>query len=245
MIDTLLLTATQIATFAQQTLLTKATGFFFKRRGKLYLITNRHVLLDEASKHQPDRIEIYFHIDQENMSNTAGTSILLYEHGKPLWREGRDTSGKVDVVALELDLKQLPANAIYHPFTEQHLIVPQKEGPQIEVGTDLLVVGFPLGFYDTLHKMPVVRRATVASSFGLRFQGMGYFLTDARTHRGISGAPIVMRQSANAAVDELPWALLGVHSSSFDMASRDAGIDDKLGLNSAWYADILITLTEP
>ena len=55
------------------------------------------------------------------------------------------------------------------------------------------MVGFPLGFHDTLHHMPVVRHAVVASSFGLRFQGHGYFLTDARTHRGTSGAPVVMR----------------------------------------------------
>ncbi|MCK7502387.1 MAG: hypothetical protein MZW92_80370 [Comamonadaceae bacterium] len=41
--------------------------------------------------------------------------------------------------------------------------------------------------------MPVVRHAVIASSFGLRFQGEGYFLTDARTHRGTSGAPVVMR----------------------------------------------------
>jgi transposase-like protein len=38
-----------------------------------------------------------------------------------------------------------------------------------------------------LHHMPVVRQAAVASSFGLRFGGQGYFLTDARTHRGTSG----------------------------------------------------------
>ena len=57
----------------------------------------------------------------------------------------------------------------------------------------MLVVGFPLGFHDALHHLPVVRHAVNASSFGLRFQGKGYFLTDARTHRGTSGAPVVMR----------------------------------------------------
>ena len=63
----------------------------------------------------------------------------------------------------------------------------------VEVGSSLLIVGFPLGFHDTLHHMPVVRQAVNASSFGLRFQGKGYFLTDARTHRGTSGAPVVLR----------------------------------------------------
>jgi len=43
----------------------------------------------------------------------------------------------------------------------------------VEVGTSLLVVGFPLGFHDEVHHLPVVRQAVIASSFGLRFQGMG------------------------------------------------------------------------
>ena len=83
----------------------------------------------------------------------------------------------------------------------------------VEVGTSLLVVGFPLGFHDTLHHLPVVRHAVIASSFGLRFQGKGYFLTDARTHRGTSGAPVVMRaREPEPELGDLPWMLLGVHS---------------------------------
>ena len=38
--------------------------------------------------------------------------------------------------------------------------------------------------------------------------------------------------------------LLGVHSSRFDMATRDPVEDEALGLNCAWYADILLTLSE-
>ena len=113
--------------------------------------------------------------------------------------------------------------------------------PLREVGTPLLVVGFPLGFHDTLHHLPVVRQAAIASSFGMRFQGHGYFLTDARTHRGTSGAPVVMRRAGSS--DHLPWKLLGVHSARMDMGDRDLRIDESLGLNCAWYADMLMTLT--
>ena len=116
---------------------------------------------------------------------------------------------------------------------------------QIEVGTSLLVVGFPLGFHDTLHHMPVVRHAVTASSFGLRFKGEGYFLTDARTHRGTSGAPVVMRvPNQDSAQGELPWMLLGVHSARLEVGKHDLKLDEALGLNCAWYADILLTLTE-
>jgi hypothetical protein len=93
--------------------------------------------------------------------------------------------------------------------------------------------------------MPVVRQAVVASSFGLRFQGKGYFLTDARTHRGTSGAPVIMRSATHdPALGDLPWMLLGVHSARLDVVPRDLEVDEALGLNCAWYADILLTLTE-
>ena len=126
--------------------------------------------------------------------------------------------------------------------------------------------------HDTLHHLPVVRQAVIASSFGLRFQGQGYFLTDARTHRGTSGAPVVMRvppmaplgdvraaegapensgrpgvSSPDLAADnhaELPWKLLGVHAARMDMTTRDLVQDESLGLNCAWYADIVMTLTD-
>jgi hypothetical protein len=88
----------------------------------------------------------------------------------------------------------------------------------------------------------VVRQASVASSYGVRFQGLGYFLTDARMHRGSSGSPVLAR--VELATDGRPrWCLLGVHSSRMDMASRDAAQDESLGLNCAWYADVLMTLT--
>jgi len=78
----------------------------------------------------------------------------------------------------------------------------------------------------------------------MRFQGRGYFVTDARTHRGTSGAPVVMRSPAGKTVsNRLGWILLGVHSARMDIGSRDRQEDEALGLNCAWYGDILLTLT--
>ena len=54
------------------------------------------------------------------------------------------------------------------------------------------------------------------------------------------GVPV---QQAVAQIRALPWKLLGVHSSRLDMNTRDLALDESLGLNCAWYADILLTLT--
>jgi S1-C subfamily serine protease len=242
MIESLLLTAARVITLSQQQVLTNASGFFFARGDRLFLVTSRHVVVDEPSQHFPDRIEIELHTDADNLARSTGYSIPLYRDGRSLWRQGRDSAGAIDVAAIEIDRGALPATSVYHAFTPEHLNDP--EAP-VEVGTALLVVGFPLGFHDTLHHMPVVRHAVNASSFALRFQGMGYFLTDARTHRGTSGAPVVMRVSGtDPALGALPWKLLGVHSARLDVGTRVVELDEALGLNCAWFADILLTLTE-
>jgi S1-C subfamily serine protease len=242
MIEALLLTASRVFTFEQHRQMTNASGFFFERGDRLFLVTSRHVVIDEPSQHFPDRIEIELHTDPSNMAKSTGFSILLYRDGKSVWCDGLDTAGEIDVAVIEIDRAALPGGTVYRAFTPDHLLDPHE---QVEIGTALLVVGFPLGFHDTLHHMPVARHAVIASSFGLRFQGKGYFLTDARTHRGTSGASVVMRVSEpDPKLGDLPWILLGVHSSRLDVGTRDLELDEALGLNCAWYADILLTLTD-
>lgn len=242
MIESLLLTAVRILTFEQGWALTNASGFFFERNGRLFVVTSRHVVIDEPSKHFPDRIEIELHLDSSNLAKSTGFSIPLYIDGKSVWRQGIDTAGGIDVAMIEIQRSALPDTTVYRAFTPSHL---HRAPAPVEVGTALLIVGFPLGFHDALHHMPVVRHAVVASSFGLRFQGEGYFLTDARTHRGTSGAPVVMRTlEPDSMLGDLPWMLLGVHSARLDLNTRDQALDEALGLNCAWYADILLTLTE-
>lgn len=243
MIEPVLLTAARILTFDGQRGLTNASGFFFERDERLFLVTSRHVVVDEPSRHFPDRLEIELHLDPSNLTKSTGFSIPLYRDGESIWRQGLDTGGEIDVAVIEIERDALPKTAIYRGFTLDHL---HRAPERVEVGTALLVIGFPLGFHDALHHMPIVRHAVVASSFGLRFQGEGYFLTDARTHRGTSGAPVVMRAlDEESTLGDLPWRLLGVHSARLDLGNRDLVVDEALGLNCVWYADILRTLSEP
>jgi S1-C subfamily serine protease len=240
MIESILLTTARVSTFDGERALSGASGFFFARDERLFLVTSRHVVVDKPSKHFPSRLEVELHTDAGNLTRSIGLSVLLYRDGKSIWRQGRDDGGEIDVAVLELERAALPPQMAMHCFTPAHL---QGTLDEVEVGSPLLVVGFPLGFHDALHHLPVVRQAVIASSFGLRFQGQGFFLTDARTHRGTSGAPVVMRHDGVGGA--LPWKLLGVHSSRMDMGGRDLKEDESLGLNCAWYADILMTLTEP
>ncbi|NKF22093.1 S1 family peptidase [Solimonas marina] len=241
MAERVLFAATRISTFDGALPLTAASGFFFERDDQLYLITSRHVLMDAPSHHFPNRIEIELHTDARNLTRSTGFSILLYENGNSVWRQAIDSGGDVDVAAIRIERARLPDMAVLHAFTPDD-IQPLDGG--VEVGAALSIIGFPLGFHDTLHHLPVARQAALASAFGIRFQGNGYFLTDARTHRGTSGAPVLWRQT-EASRGAAAWRLLGVHAARMDVSTRDLIQDETLALNCAWYADILMTLTAP
>ncbi|MGF1453746.1 MAG: trypsin-like peptidase domain-containing protein [Alphaproteobacteria bacterium] len=239
MIEALFLSTVRIRTFAGPCRLSNATGFFFEANGVLQLITSRHVVLDEASGHRPDRIEIDLHMDRNDLGRFIGFSIPLYKDTLNVWREAKDDEGLVDVVAIDIDQAALPETAQIAAFRPGHL--PAADA-HVEIGQTLLAIGYPLGFQDTLHHLPLARHASLASSYGLRFGGKGYFLIDARTHRGLSGAPVVMRDRNPPPDTSMPWYLLGVHSSRLEAFSRDPDHDEVLGLNAVWYSDVLHTL---
>ena len=235
----MLFSTTRLLTFTGERGLTSASGFFFERDARLYLVTSRHVLYDGPTEHAPDRLEIELHLDRQDMTRCTTLSILLYRDGIAVWRQGEDSGGDIDVAVIEIDRGALPPACVVQPFAPADL---PTGFDTIEVGDGLSIPGFPLGFHDTVHHLPVVRQAAIASSYGIRFQGKGFFLTDGRTHRGSSGSP-VLRRCERHADDRSRWCLVGVHSSRMDMATRDAVQDESLGLNCAWYADILLTLT--
>lgn len=240
-IDPLLLATTFIKTFASSGSSTNASGFFFRRSGKLFLVSSRHVFVDVESAHYPERIEVGVHTDSRDLTRCTSISLPLYGKGMPRWREATDSAGAVDIAALPITDAELPADAVVQAFEPVNL---QTGNEDVALGDALAIVGFPLGFHDTIHQLAVARSATVASAYGVRFQQRGCFLTDARMQRGSSGSPVVRRRShASSGTSALPWLLLGVHSTRMDMGSRDVILDEPLGLNCAWYADVLETIT--
>jgi S1-C subfamily serine protease len=238
-VDALLLTTTQITTFAQGQILTCASGFFYRHHERVYLISNRHVFADAENAHCPDGVEIGVHTNLQDLTQRTMIRLPLYANGRSRWTEVSDRGDAVDVAALEIPAGSLPADAALQAFDESHL---EARNEHLAVGDALIIAGFPLGFHDTVFHLAVARSACIASAYGVRFQGQGYFLTDARTHRGSSGSPVVRRRLNDGGLAP-SWQLVGVHSTRMDMRNRDRSQDESLGLNCAWYADVLPALT--
>lgn len=183
--ESILFCATQVATYWGHNYLTNATGFFFRRDEKLFLVTSRHVFFDEHSKHAPDRVVIKFHTDRSNSTRTIDYSIPLYLNGRSQWVSGSDRAGDIDVAVIHILKERLPREVVFEAFGPENLLA---QDGTVEIGTPLLIVGFPLGFHDTLHNLPVVRSAINASSFALGFKEADIF-SPTRERTGDQVAP--------------------------------------------------------
>jgi hypothetical protein len=230
----------KIRTFAGKTPLTNATGFFYQHDDFLYLVTSLHVVINETTLHRPDRLSLSLHVDAKHLQRRDETSIPLYVDGLPQWYQ-HSRCRAADVVAVAVNDPHLLCNHCISPFRSDDIV---NMGEVMPMGQDVLILGFPLGFHDTVHNLPIVRSAILASSFSHPFNGEPYFLTDARLHRGMSGSPVIVRSTSQyddsaGHAPETKWRLLGIHSSSLDVSDRDPNQDERLGLNTALYASLL------
>ena len=243
--DDLFVRSVRVETWKDDARLTNASGFFYLHDQCLYLITNHHVVSNESVGHQPDSLRLLLHTDSTNLTLHETLTVPLYQDGSPVWREHPVHGAEVDVVAVGISDPTVLRTHYLKAFQATDVLNAVQTLPP---GQSVLIVGFPLGFHDTLHNLPLIRQAVVASDFSHPFKGQPYFLTDARMHRGTSGAPVVARIKCAALVVgqfEEQWCLLGIHSAALDVSDRDPTQDDRLGLNCTWYASLISEIVSP
>jgi S1-C subfamily serine protease len=221
-----------------------ASGFFYVHADNLYLITNRHVVIKEEDDYFPDELRMRLHTNPNDIRQNDDYSIALYDNQKPLWLEHPVGRRHIDVIAFPLDTSQIKLRFFVIAYSASDHI---PQNVDISIGEDVLVVGYPLGFHDTLHNLPIVRNAVLASVYPVPFQGNPILLIDARLHRGTSGSPVLTKPTSilhhtDGSTDMLNKTvtfLVGVHSATFDIEGRDPEQDEPLGLNAVWFASLI------
>lgn len=240
-IDKMYFRVGKVHTFAEGQSLTNATGFFFLHDDFLYLITSRHVVTNPAVGHIPDCLHVSLHSTIADLQQRSDLSIPLYVNGVPQWYQHPGWAD-ADLVAVAVNDPHVLNRHVVVPFRSEDIL---NRNTILPLGQDVLILGFPLGFHDTMHNLPIVRKAMIASSFPHPFKGEPYFLTDARLHRGMSGSPVIAKiydESKPRDAVRPEWQLLGIHASALDVSDRDPVQDERLALNTAWYATLITEL---
>ena len=213
-----------------------ATGFFYKENGNKYLITNRHVVIDEKRGLYPDSLEIRIHTSPNSTIPNRNVQISLYENSIPLWLEH---SQDVDVIALNIDTL-LQTDDFMHFWTSENILPIENT---LMIGGRTIIPGYPYGFYDEIHNLPIIKTGTIASSFRSDFRSRPYFLIDTNLQPGMSGSPvltapgsIVIEGESFVFLMDRPY-LIGVHSA--EHLARTPRAIEELGLNVVWYARLI------
>lgn len=70
---------------------------------------------------------------------------------------------------------------------------PDKSEIHVQPGDDVIVIGYPLGFFDTFNKLPILKTGILNTPVGLHFNGLDAFLIDFRYYEGSSGSLIISK----------------------------------------------------
>lgn len=208
------------------------TGFFYQEGEIIYLITNRHNVVHEEEEHYPNVLEIILYTSRTNIRDVRVAHIPLYDSDlNPLWFEYSHLETLfIDVVAIDLQNYLRDGDVLYR--WQWNDLATRSQILALE--THIRVLGYPLGFHDEVHNVPIAKHATVASPYGIAFEDEAYYLVDGNLHKGMSGSPVIIPHSAIRAKTQTPiHSLLGVFSGVWKIDDID------LGLGVVWYPDLI------
>ena len=209
----------------KSSILTKATGFFYVHEARFYLITNRHVIIDEKNERYPDSVRLYVHLNKEKPEDIKYVTKRIYDEKRaPWWLEHKSNvkGNIVDVIAIPIHDEIIDYAKSIAYWSEKNL--PRDGASYLNSFINLSFLGYPLGFYDEKNNLPVKRSGTPASVYGIPFDGRPRFLLDVISHPGASGSPVCLPIG-----DLLDGDLVGILS----------GSHPKTGLAYVWYSFLI------
>ena len=190
----------------------KGTGFLVRRpvdenRAKIFLVTNKHVI-GEGPEVRAATKKIGLNINvKDKDSNIRGELVVLeLPNGRDPWREHPDRD--VDVLALDVTSVLLDYPHIVTKWAEYSLFAsPQRlDELDVNIGDDVMVVGYPLGTRHHETNFPLVRSGVLATRIGESLEDevkepsgvkrkriLRGFLVDGATIPGSSGSPVVLK----------------------------------------------------
>jgi hypothetical protein len=87
--------------------------------------------------------------------------------------------------------KKLGKRAYASSFNEIHLLTKDRE-KNLSSLQEVLMVGYPKGFSDTINNIPILRKGTVATPIFIDYNSQKRFLLDIPIYPGSSGSPVIL-----------------------------------------------------
>jgi hypothetical protein len=234
-----------------------ATGFMYRRNEETYLVTNWHVMTGRNSSRPQEARDGNF--------ATSAEVFFLKKVGDNLVDTRQCVSQRVDLN----DTNGVGLGWYHHPLLKNLCdlaimpLVPPMDAAFLHlndarfidrfilhVSDGVFVLGFPWGLGGSSDFLPVWKSGSVASIPGLDYDGKPRFLIDCRTHKGMSGGPVICHHTLSLTTNRIhnhiretdPIAgmiryFCGVYSGRAILRQTDNDIETDLGY--VWRAELI------
>jgi len=218
-----------------------ATGFFFSDKGKLYLVTNKHIIYgkDFFDKHSVPKINVLtltLHTDSQDFTKNDNVTIDLFKDGNRIWIEHPVPSTDIVLIPVDIDRKKFLISEMSRKFIED-------ADPSLVQCERILVVGYPYGFYDEFYNLPIIKIGHLSSPFNISFKGDPIMVGDVITYPGMSGSPVVMQIKNPLHKDDKgklqvkfgnKYILAGIYSGQFQVHGKT-----RKHLINIWFSKVI------
>lgn len=163
------------------------TGFFFVfKQGELtipILVTNKHVV----NYNKMETVKFLLHLREKNGETKANYALTLqtewifhsekdlcFTFMNPIFQEVKKRTGK-EVFYLPIDESMIPTH---------------KKLTELSALEEIVMIGYPIGLWDSKNNYPIFRKGYTASHPAYDFNEKGIALADIAAFPGSSGSPI-------------------------------------------------------
>ena len=227
----------------------QGTGFFFGGTAPdgtidtVVLVTNYHVVTGHAplstDPRAGDRIRFVMHRNATDLGDVRAIELPLYDADqRPVW-VASESYPAADIVLVPIPTRAYQGIAPL-VFTEAHT----RGDIRIRPPSGATLLGYPYGFYDQKHYLPVWKTGHVASEPNVNFEGKPAFLVDVSAFPGMSGSPVLAVANGVYETEDGTlrsgrlWRLLGVFSSMPVAGERETNLQ----LGYVWKAALIADL---
>lgn len=171
------------------------TGFFFNFRGKNAgelipaIVTNKHVV------NGAPRAKIHLTLrDDKNGPKIGEHLAVLVEEFAQAWVHHPDD--EVDLCVMPINpllshLDSLGQRFFFTPLDDSVLPTVEEQADLCAL-EDVIMIGYPVGLWDSKNNMPISRRGVTATNPNIDYEGRKEFIIDAACFPGSSGSPVFL-----------------------------------------------------
>jgi len=189
-LEQLLYTTVRVRAIIEEGIENIGTSFIFNYnvgdKNYLFLVTNKHVVSDA-------KVGVLTFIKGEGGKPKLGEahSVTIRDFDK-FWT--CDKKYDVAIAPLAPVLSHLQKNeiSIFFKAIPQTFVPDETQLNSLDAIEEVVFVGYPGGFYDKKHFLPIIRKGTTATPPYIDFNGQKTFLIDASVFPGSSGSPVFL-----------------------------------------------------